>query len=105
MADDDSKKTSTIIPKDDEYYTLTLDRTPDEDDEAKFDIANDGDDPTDINGSSVYDGHVTDGQASEDDLRNYEEGGTEPKDDVTNQDTVSADVGNPGHWGIDEGTE
>lgn len=52
--------TDPVVPKDDEYYTLDLDRTPDEDDEDS--------------------------------------------EKITDQNTISADVGNPGHWGIDEDT-
>lgn len=95
----------SVIPDNSEYYTLDLDRTPDDDEgKAPFDISSSDDGISVTGSSSFYNGTVTATTDDNDDVPNTDLGGVKKREEITDQNTTSADVGNPGHWGIDEDT-
>lgn len=102
---DEQGMPKVIVPDDDEYYTMDLTRgKPTQNDLEDIDIA--GNDPLseEIDADpATLDGHIIHNKHN---LRNANDGGTTSAADSVTQDTDSGSVpGEPGHWGVDEGTE
>ena len=94
-----------IVPDNDEYYTLDLTRgKPTQNDFEEVDIV--GDDPLsdDVDADpAAHDGRIIHNKNTN---RSANAGGPISSDDAVTQDTESGTVpGEPGHWGVDEGTE
>ncbi len=94
-----------IIPEDEEYYTYNLKRDFDRLDEEETEDISDisGDDP--LADSDDDTGRVVDPAQPEYRPKSSNQGGPLAEDETADEDNDGgSEVGEPGHWGVDEDT-
>lgn len=102
--------TQDVVADDDEYYTRNLSRTIGDNLDADEEViaipgqlSTDGEDDFSHSGSSLYEGSIV-SMSHPYSPHSSNQGGDINEDIIVDQDSTSAEVGAPGHWGVDEDT-